>query len=108
MRFALVSLLVLAVCASFSSEGEAQAAEQAAATAIARVHPGIGVPPVANCVRDHAPPDEIAALANHAHGALDGDTRALNLRIIDRPETDACIRANGIILDSRLGATRNG
>jgi len=97
-RFAVLPLLALAACVGLSPEQEAQAAEQVASTVIARVYPGISVGPVANCVRDNATPEERRALASYAGDVVGGDAQIITLRIIDRLETDECIRANGIIL----------
>ncbi|MEM1272883.1 MAG: hypothetical protein AAGF88_03645 [Pseudomonadota bacterium] len=82
---------------SLSPEEEAQAAEQVAATVVSRVYPGLSVAPVANCVRDNATRDERRALASYRNN-VGGEAQIITLRIIDRPETNACVRANGIIL----------
>ncbi len=94
----LLTALTLSACVSLSPEQQAQAAEQVASTVIARVYPGINVPPVANCVRDNATADELRALASYRDQVVGGDAQIITLRIIDRLETDDCIRSNGILL----------
>lgn len=97
-HLAFLAPLVLVACVGLSPEEEAQAAEQVAATVIGRVYPGINVAAMANCVRDNASAAELSALASFRDGVVGSDAQIITLRIIDRPETDACIRANGIIL----------
>ena len=94
-RFLLCLPLALSACVS--AEQEAQTAEQVVATVIARVYPGMSVTPVANCVRDNATADELRALAGY-RDAVGSDAQIITLRIIDRPDTDDCIRSNGITL----------
>lgn len=85
--------------ATLSPVEEAQAAEAVAATVIARVYPGIRVDPLANCVSDNATPAELTTLASYRDGVIGNDAQVLTLQIIDRPATDACARANGLILN---------
>lgn len=84
-------------CVSLSPEETAQAAEQVAATIAGRVYPGISTGLVANCVRDNASAEELSALASHRDN-IGGAAQVLVLEIVDRAETDACLRSNGIIL----------
>ena len=84
-------------CMSLSPEETAQAAEQVTAVVAGRVYPSITTGIVANCVRDNASAEELTALASHRDN-IGGAAQALVLQIIDRPETDACLRGNGIRL----------
>lgn len=102
MKTALLALAVpvgLVGCAptTMAPEDPAQAAEQVAATVVARVYPGLSTTATANCVRDHATTEELASLAGSA-GNVGGAPQILTLTILDRPATDACLRANGIML----------
>ncbi|MEM9319292.1 MAG: hypothetical protein AAGA70_09835 [Pseudomonadota bacterium] len=98
VKLLMAAMPLLVGCAGLTPAEEAQAAEQVASTVIARVYPGINVPPMASCVRDNATADELSSLASYRDQVIGGAAQELTLRIVDRAETDACIRANGIIL----------
>lgn len=96
---ATLALATLTACVSLSPEEEAQAAEQVAGTVVSRVYPGINVNAMANCVRENATAAELSALASYRDTVVGSDAQILTLRIVDRPETNTCARANGIILN---------
>ena len=85
--------LALTACVSTGPE-EASITIQ---TVTERVYPGMSTRPVIDCVLANATADEIERLGE-AYLRVDGATQVLALQIIDRPETDACLRARGITL----------
>lgn len=89
-----LSIISLAACAAGGAGYETgQLAESEARQVVARDFPGVDIDGLANCVRDNASEEQLAALS--VGGVLATDATST---VLEKPETEACIRDNNIEL----------